>query len=201
MQAAITVALAYLMGAFPTAYLLGRFLTGLDIRSIGSRNPGALNAYRQLGKGVGLLVLIADAGKGALAIFVGQRLGAPDVALYAAALAVTLGHNFSPFLRFRGGKGAAVVLGISAIMLWQITAITAVVGAVLFAFTRHVVWSMTGVFLLLNALTIGTAQPVGLISLCIALSFIVGGTHILRQYPQLLLALRQRQWRRFMSIE
>ena len=201
MESAITIVLAFLLGAFPTAYVVGRRLKATDIRGLGSQNPGALNAYRQLGKGAGLLVLVVDTGKGALAIFVGQRLGAPDVTLYLAALVATLGHNFSPFLRFRGGKGAATVLGISAIMLWQITAITVAVGAVLLAVTRHAVWSMAGVLLLLNALTIGTGQTLGQIVICLVLSFVVGGTHFLRRYPDLLPAVRQKQWRRFMSIE
>ena len=201
MESAITIVLAFLLGAFPTAYVVGRRLKATDIRGLGSQKTGALNAYRQLGKGAGLLVLVVDTGKGALAIFVGQRLGAPDVTLYLAALVATLGHNFSPFLRFRGGKGAATVLGISAIMLWQITAITVAVGAVLLAVTRHAVWFMAGVLLLLNALTIGTGQTLGQIVICLVLSFVVGGTHFLRRYPDLLPAVRQKQWRRFMSIE
>ena len=200
-ESAITIVLAYLMGAFPTAYLLGRYLKGTDIRRSGSRNPGALNAYRQLGKAAGLLVLVMDTAKGALAIFIGQRLGAGEVALYVAALSAILGHNLSPFLGFRGGKGAATVLGISALMLWQITAVTVAVGGVLFALTRHAVWSLTGVFLLLNILTIATAQPLGVILLCLVLSSIVAGTHLFRQYPELVSAIRQRQWRRFMTIE
>jgi|MDTC01.2.fsa_nt_gb glycerol-3-phosphate acyltransferase PlsY len=201
MESAFTITLAFFMGAFPTAYLLGRRLKAIDMRAVGSQNPGALNAYRQLGKKVGLLVLVVDTGKGALAIFVGQRLGVPDVVLYVSALVATVGHNFSPFLRFRGGKGAATVLGISALMLWQITAITVGVGGVLFAATRRPVWSLTGVFLLLNALTIGTSQPLGMVLLCLALSFIVAGTHLVRQHPQLIPALRQRQWHRFMRVE
>ena len=201
MESAITIVLAYALGAFPTAYLLGRRLAGFDIRAGGSRNPGALNAYRQLGKGAGLAVLVVDTGKGALAIFIGQRLGAPDLALYASALVATVGHNFSPFLRFRGGKGAATVLGISAIMLWQITAVSVLFGVLLFGVTRQAVWTLTGVFLLLNALTIGTFQSPSQIGLCLALSFLVAGTHVFRQYPQLLPAVKERQWRKFMSVE
>ena len=197
----LTVALALLLGSVPTAYLFGRWLGGIDIRGQGSRNPGALNTYRQIGKRAGAAVLLIDAGKGALAVFIGQRLGAPDAALYVAAIMAILGHNFSPFLRFRGGKGAATALGISAIMLWQITAITVGVGAVLFILTRHAVWSLTGVFVLLNALTIATLQPVGQIAVCLAISAIVGGTHFYRQREQLLSALSQGRWRRFMSIE
>ena len=142
MEALVTIVVASLLGSVPSAYILGRALGGVDVRRSGSRNVGALNAYRQLGKAAGLAVLAVDAGKGALAIIIGQRLGAPDLALYAAALATTLGHNFSPFLRFRGGKGAAVVLGISGVMLWEITAVAVVFGAALFALTRHPVWSI-----------------------------------------------------------
>ncbi len=113
MDSFLTVAIALALGSLPTAYLLGRWLGGVDIRGQGSRNPGALNAYRQLGKAAGAAVLIVDAGKGALAIYIGRTLGAPDAALYGAAVVATAGHNFSPFLRFRGGKGAATALGIS----------------------------------------------------------------------------------------
>ena len=201
MESIITVALAFLLGSFPTAYVLGRRLKAVDMRTVGSRNPGALNAYRQLGKTAALLILVIDTGKGALAVFAGQRLGVPDTTLYFAAGVATLGHNFSPFLRFRGGKGAATVLGISAIMLWQITAVTIGFGALLFVATRHAVLSLTGVFLLLNALTIGTSQPLGAILLCLALSLVVAGTHVFRRYPQLLPAVRNRQWRSFMDVE
>lgn len=195
----VTLLLAFLLGSLPTAYLLGRYVKGIDIRKVGSKNPGAVNAARTLGKGLGLLVLIMDAGKGALAVFIGQRLGAAELALYASAVIATLGHNFSPFLGFRGGKGGATVLGISALMLWQITTITVVFGAVLFAVTRHPVWSLTGVFLLLNVLTIFTGQTLGLIVLCLVLSFIVAGTHLYRQHPSLIPAIRSGDWRRFMS--
>lgn len=200
-ESAIVVGLAYLMGAFPTAYILGRLFKGTDIRDHGSRNPGALNAYRQLGRPAGLFVMVADTGKGALAVLIGQQVGVPHVALYAVAVAATLGHNFSPFLRFRGGKGGATVLGISALLLWQITPVTVLFGVVVLAITRHAVWSMTAVFVLLNLLTIATSQPPGQIAVCLVLSLIVAGTHALRQYPQVAPAIRQRQWRRFMRIE
>ena len=201
MESTIVIVVAYLIGAFPTAYLVGRHIGRYDIRGLGSRNPGALNTYRQFGKAAGLAVLAMDTGKGASAIFLGQRLGVPDLALYMAALAATVGHNFSPFVQFRGGKGAATVLGLSAIMLWQITMVTVAVGAVLFAVTRHPVWSLTAVFVLLNALTIATGQTGGLIALCIGLSLLVAGTHLLRQYPQLVPLASQRQWRKFMKVE
>ena len=200
-QSVAAIGLAYLVGMFPSAYLLARYAKGIDIRGVGSRNPGALNAYRHLGLAPAILVLAADTGKGALAIFIGQRLNAPDIALYLAAVAATLGHNFPPILGFRGGKGAATVLGISAIMLWQITTVALAAGIVLFVITRHAVWALTGIFVLLNVLTISTSQPLGQIAVCLTLSFIIVGTHALRQRPEILLAIRDRRWRKLMSIE
>ena len=201
MLSVVAIAAAFALGAIPTAYLFGKVTAGIDVRRAGSGNPGALNTYRQLGKGAGLLVLLVDAGKGALAVVVGQRLGVPEMTLYFAAFSATFGHNFSPFLRFRGGKGGAVVLGISAVMLWQITAIAAGVGAVFFLATRHAIWSVAVVLLTLNGLTIGTGQTLGQIVLCLVLSTLLVGTHVLRRHPDIVPALRARRWRRLMTIE
>ena len=66
---------------------------------------------------------------------------------------------------------------------------------------RHAVWFMTGVFVLLNGLTVVTFQPLDQILLCLARSFVVVGTHFWRQSPQIALVFRQRQWRKFMTIE
>lgn len=199
------VALALLMGSFPTAYLMGRWVGKNDIREGGSRNPGAINAYRQYGKSAGLLVVLVDAGKGALAIYIGRLIGAPSIAIYSAAIAVTLGHNFNPFFGFRGGKGAATVLGIAAITVWQITAVTLATGAIMIALTRRTVTAIVGAFFVLNGLTIFTGlftgQPLGVALICVILSFIVAGTHVFRQYPQLSLYVRQRRWRRVGGID
>ncbi len=200
-EIALILILAFTLGSMPTAVLVARATRGVDIRRAGSGNPGALNAYRQLGKTAGVVVLLADAGKGAAAIYMGQRLDAPMSALGAAAVLAALGHNFSPFLGFKGGKGGAVVLGISAVMLLGITAITVAFGAIVYGVTRHAVWSMTGTFVLLNVLTIATLQPLAQILLCLMLSSLVAGTHVWQQYPQVSLAVRERRWRKFMTIE
>ncbi len=195
------VVLGFLLGSIPTAYLMGRWRRGIDIRGVGSGNPGATNIGREVGIYAGVLVLTIDAVKGAVAIFIGQKLGVPVIALYFASLAAVVGHNFSPFIGFRGGKGAATVLGISMLMLWQITAISGAVGLLILATSRHAVWAMTGVFVALNALTIATGQPTGQIILCIVLSLLVAGTHFGRQRAELTQALASRDWRRFMSTD
>jgi hypothetical protein len=86
-------------------------------------------------------------------------------------------------------------------MLWQFTAITVVFGGALYVSTRRAVWSMTGVPVPLNGLTVVTFQPLGQILRCLTLSFLVAGTHSWRQYPQIALVVRQRQWQKFMTIE
>ena len=137
---------------------MGRALKGIEVREVGSGNSGAVNAGLHLGKGVGVLVLLVDAGKGVLALVIGQVLQVPVLTLYISAVVVVIGHNYSPFLGFRGGKGAATVLGMSAFMLWQITMVAVALGVIMLLLTRRVVWTMGAIFVLLNVLTIATAQ-------------------------------------------
>lgn len=120
--------LAFLLGALPFAWLLVWFAKGKDVRTIGSGNPGATNASRAFaGKGARiaafLFIYLLDAGKGALAVLLMlsavDRLGA---GVTAAALAV-LGHVFTPFLGWRGGKGVATATGALLALDWQVVAI------------------------------------------------------------------------------
>ena len=202
MEIAVALLCAFALGSIPTAYIAGKAVSGLDIRSVGSGNPGTMNAVQHLGKAVGLTVLAVDAGKGILAVVIAQQMTAnADPWVYGSAFAVTMGHNFTPVLKFRGGKGAATVLGISAFMLWQITAISGAFGLLILVIVRHPVLAVAGVFVALNVLTIATGQPVGQIVLCLALSFLVAGTHIGRQLDEVSEAIKSRQWRRFMRIQ
>src|ERR1051325_8664487 len=98
---------SYLLGSIPTGYLAGRW-RGLDIRSVGSGNIGATNVFRTLGKTAGIIVLTLDVFKGFAACrFVPILVAAaPGESLrIAAGLAAILGHNYTCWLRFRGGKG------------------------------------------------------------------------------------------------
>jgi len=91
----------------------------------------------------------------------------------------TLGHKFTSLLGFKEGKDGAIVLGISAAMMWELTAVSLAVGLALLAISRHMVWSITGAFVAPNTLTILTSQPAGMVGLCLSLSFVVAGTHLL----------------------
>jgi acyl phosphate:glycerol-3-phosphate acyltransferase len=107
----VGVVVGYLIGMFPSADLVTRVATrgAVDLRAAGSGNPGGLNAARVLGKKWGLLVIVLDAAKGALAGFVGLLLG--DAGAYAAGTGVIAGHCWPVWNGFRGGKGVAAAGG------------------------------------------------------------------------------------------
>lgn len=195
------ILLGFLLGSFPTASLVSKWRLGKDIRSIGNRNPGAGNVMREVGLKFGVLVFVVDAAKGVLAVIIAQRIGASDPIAYSAAFAAVLGHNFSPFLKFRGGKGAATAIGVSALLLWQVTAIAAAVGVVMFALSRHIFWSAGFTLFTFNALAIITGQPLGLIALSIGMTLLIGGTNIVQHWSYLLRALADRDWRRFFNAD
>jgi glycerol-3-phosphate acyltransferase PlsY len=110
----VVAALGYLLGGVPTAYLAGR-CRGIDIRTQGSGNVGGTNALRVLGWKWGLPVMAVDVGKGYLATWLLPRLSfSPLPGVYlaiAAGVGAVLGHIFSPYLGFRGGKGVATGAG------------------------------------------------------------------------------------------
>ena len=111
--------ISYLIGSIPTAYNFGRILKGIDIRQFGSGNVGATNALRVLGKGAGITVLILDILKGFLAVlllswFINSKIAAvsDEILLIILGLSCISGHNWTIFLRFKGGKGLATTLGV-----------------------------------------------------------------------------------------
>ena len=126
------LALGYLCGSFPSAYLLGR-LRGKDVFAVGSGSMGAMNTARNLGPALGVGVLVLDVGKGALATFLGLRMAgagdlvppdpagsAPLLAAVAAGVAAVLGHCYSAFVGFRGGKGLATAFGVALPLYWLV---------------------------------------------------------------------------------
>src|SRR4051795_11878628 len=110
-QVVVGAAVGYLIGMFPSADLVARLASrgAVDLRAAGSGNPGGLNAARVLGKKWGVLVIVLDAAKGALAGFIGLAMG--DAGAYAAGTAVIAGHCWPVYNGFRGGKGVAAAGG------------------------------------------------------------------------------------------
>ena len=121
---------AYLCGSFPSAFLVGKAMAQIDIRQHGSGNVGSTNALRTLGVKGGLLSLLGDIAKTIAALTLPYYLQAPQLAFYIAGLAVVCGHNWSIFLRFKGGKGVAVSASVIT-LLYPLVGITSLVLLVL----------------------------------------------------------------------
>lgn len=103
---------SYLLGAIPSSYIMGRLLRGIDLREHGSGNLGAANTFRVLGVRAALPVLLFDVGKGFAAVyFSGLFAGRLPAVAIVSALAVVLGHSYSLFVRFSGGKGVGTTAG------------------------------------------------------------------------------------------
>lgn len=112
-EISILVLLAYLSGAMPWAVWLSKAFAGVDPRATPDGNPGATNAFRQAGWQVGLTVLILDFLKGFIFVAIARwGLEIPDYQLFWIALAPSVGHAFSVFLRFRGGRGLTTIFGV-----------------------------------------------------------------------------------------
>jgi glycerol-3-phosphate acyltransferase PlsY len=108
-SALLALGLGFLAGSIPFGVIVLKLAGGPDPRTVGSGNIGATNVVRAGGKGLGALVLLLDASKGLAVV----ALFGATVAAAAAALGAVLGHCFTPWLRFRGGKGVATFLGVS----------------------------------------------------------------------------------------
>ncbi len=116
------ILLAFLMGSLPLSVWLGKIALHTDIRLYGDGNPGAANVWRAGGKWWGIVAVLLDFLKGAIPVGLANYVvGLEGWALVAVALAPILGHAFSPFLSFRGGKSLAVTFGIwTGLTLWVV---------------------------------------------------------------------------------
>ena len=123
----LTLALAYLLGSFPSGYLAGRWLKGVDIRNLGSGSTGATNVLRQIGKGPALVVFLIDVLKGTAAVLLAKALLQPDGTnalsdwwVVASGLAALAGHIWPIWLGWRGGKAVATGLGMLLGLAWPV---------------------------------------------------------------------------------
>ena len=145
----ITAALicAYFIGSLPTGYLVARLSRGIDIRQVGSRNMGAMNVFYQVGFWYGLLVLVVDIGKGVAAVALARFLELPPIMELVCGAVVVLGHGYTVFLRFRGGKGGATAIGVLIFLMpWGIPIYLAIFGLMMLG-TRFPTLSYSVAFL------------------------------------------------------
>jgi len=155
---------AYLLAGIPFGYLLAKQFAGVDIKQAGSGNIGATNVLRvvkeqdpKLAKKLGAITLFLDAIKGVVVILIAKFLGAPEGVLWTIAVLAVLGHCFSVFLAFEGGKGVATGFGVllvmmpvpalAAIIVWliaakglKISSLSSLIGLVAFIIISYLIY-------------------------------------------------------------
>ena len=153
---------AFLVGSIPTGYLVSKYAAGIDIRDYGSGNAGASNVIAHVGMWIGAAQGLFDClVKGALPVLVGAYIDADPWAQGGAGIAAVVGHNWSPFLRFTGGRGVATGIGaLLGLMLWRELLIMAVLSLILMRIaTRDTgLWTLMSI-VLLPALAYVLGQP------------------------------------------
>jgi len=160
---------AYLLGAVPAAYLVAKWSRGIDLRQYGSGNIGATNLAALTSKLVASPVIIFDLGKGALMVGVAHLLGLGIVAEVTVALATIIGHNWSVFLRFSGGRGLLTTVGVGFVLPsinnlapWVIMASLATV-AIILLITHSVPLGTGAGVLALPLISWGLGEPLPII--------------------------------------
>jgi len=134
----VLVAAGYLAGSIPFGFILAKLVSGKDVRTEGSGNIGATNVARVVGKKLGVVVLLLDAGKGFVPVLVTAQLTHDTAAEGLVCLAALLGHCFPIWLWFRGGKGVATGLGVLLAHRPDVAAVGLVAFALAFAAVRKV---------------------------------------------------------------
>ena len=154
---------AYLLASIPFGFILAKVFAGVDVRNEGSGNIGATNVLRvvkakdpKLAKKLGIATLALDALKGAVVILIAKALGMDDTVLWTLAVLSVMGHCFSPFLLFEGGKGVATGFGVLLVML-PIEALIAIA-----------VWFIAGKLLKISSIS----SLIGLVALLVS-SYII----------------------------
>ena len=186
---------AYLLGSVPTAYIVVRPGIGRDIRRLGSGNVGATNTFQQAGVLLGSLVMLADTEKGVLALLAPVWVEAPHWAMFVTTTLTLIGHNWPVFLRFRGGKGVAVIFGASLSLVPWLTLAALAPAILVIVKARNVTVGATLGMGLLNVLIIATGQSLDRIALCLFLTFLVSATYLVSIRHQLRSAAKSRRWR------
>lgn len=198
---ALLIVVSYLIGGIPAAYLGGRIQNGTDIRKHGNGNVGTVNAIRTLGLRSGLMVLAADAAKGAAVIGLGRLAGVSEYTMFAMAIAVTAGHNWSPYIGFKGGKGVAVIFGISLAMIPLESTLAGPIVFAVYMLTRSWVWAFGAGIIAINVIFVVIGAPGLVVAMCVVLSVLVIATHFAREFGELKQALKDRNWRKVGLLE
>ncbi len=129
---------SYLLGSIPNGLIFGKLIWKKDLRKVGSGNIGATNAWRSIGKTAGIFIFALDFLKGALSVFIAQEFSGEPLMMILAGFFSILGHSFSLFLKFHGGKGVATGLGVISMLMPKITAVVFLIWLAIVFVTRYV---------------------------------------------------------------
>lgn len=152
---------AYLLGSVPTAYLVARWRRGIDIRRYGSGNVGAANVLAVVSRRWSIPVTLFDIGKGAFAIWIAKLAGLGVSEQMVVGIAAIIGHNWTVFLKFRGGRGVFTSLGVIAMIAPKMSIIMLVVPFLL-APKKQVAFGVTLALVSLPLLSWFLAEPLGI---------------------------------------
>ncbi len=132
----ILLLIAYLVGAIPSAYVFTRLFLNQDIRHVGTGNVGTMNALRSVGFRVGLPTMVVDIAKGAFIVHLAGLMGSSGMLVIIALLVAIIGHNYSIYINFKGGKGFATLIG-GLLLISPITIIILMGISTLFIILTH----------------------------------------------------------------
>lgn len=192
MTVVLLALLGFFLGAIPFAVLVARATVNVDLRDVGDGNPGATNVLKAGGTKWGALALLLEMGKGAVPVALANFVfGLDGLALVVVAVMPPLGHAFSPFLGFKGGKALAAIGGsFIGLTIWEIPTIGGIFLAFWFVFLEDSSWAtvFTALSLLVYMVLTGASFEV-LVTMVALLPLIV-----YKQWPELNHLPRMRRW-------
>ena len=172
---ALIVVIAYLLGSIPFAYLIGRSQS-IDIRKVGDGNVGSFNVFHHAGFSAGVIALLADIGKGSLAIVLARLLTSEERLILLAGGVAVIGHIFSVFLNFKGGRGVAAIVGIFLLLYPIEMPIDLFLAVIVLLITRNTICMGMALFVPLPLLCYIFGEPFYLILYSVSLPCISGLT-------------------------
>ena len=134
----ILMIVAYILGSIPNALWIGKAFKGIDVREHGSKNTGSTNAARVLGAKLGILTLILDISKGAIPTLIASMLLDSSISVILVGICAILGHSFSIFMKFKGGKAVATTVGVFIVLVPGAILLAAIIFFLVFGITRYV---------------------------------------------------------------
>ena len=134
----IVILCSYIIGSIPSGLILGKTFWNVDLREHGSKNIGATNAWRTLGKLPGFIVFVADLLKGMVGVYLGMLLVGTSTAMIIGGIVAIIGHSLSLFLKFKGGKGVATGLGVIIMLMPTVSAIVFIIWLVIVMISKYV---------------------------------------------------------------